>query len=79
MDLFGGDGTKNEEEYCNLGIKTAANAHVREIFMETVEKDAAELGLSMPEPRQGKRSSYRPFARPEQQVGSTQQASATSG
>ena len=59
VDLFGGDRTKNEEEYSNLGIKTA------------------ELGLSMPEPRKGKRSSYRPFARKEQQASSTRQASAT--
>jgi ring-1,2-phenylacetyl-CoA epoxidase subunit PaaA len=65
VDLFGGDGTKNEEEYCNLGIKTATNAHVREIFIELVERDMAELGLKMPEARRGKKATYGPFVRPE--------------
>lgn len=63
LDLFGGDGTINEQEYCNLGIKTATNAHVREIFIEFVGRDVAELGLTMPDPRHGKRATYRPFAR----------------
>jgi 1,2-phenylacetyl-CoA epoxidase catalytic subunit len=65
VDLFGGDGTKNEMEYCNLGIKTATNAHVREIFLELVERDLGELGLKMPEARHGKKATYRPFVRPE--------------
>jgi 1,2-phenylacetyl-CoA epoxidase catalytic subunit len=65
VDLFGGDGTKNELEYCNLGIKTATNAHVREIFLEFVERDLGELGLRMPEARHGRRAKYRASVRPE--------------
>ena len=65
VDLFGGDETQNEREYFNLGIKTATNAHVREIFIEFVERDVAELALAMPDRRRGKRATYRPFARPE--------------
>ena len=57
--------TKNEQEYCNLGIKTATNAHVREIFIEFVGRDVTELGLNMPDPRHSKKANYQPLARPE--------------
>jgi ring-1,2-phenylacetyl-CoA epoxidase subunit PaaA len=77
VDLFGGDGTKNEQEYCNLGIKTATNAHVREIFIEFVERDVAELGLKMPDPRRGKRAMYRPFVRPERAEAAQESAAPT--
>jgi 1,2-phenylacetyl-CoA epoxidase catalytic subunit len=75
--LFGGDDTKNEQEYCNLGIKTATNAHVREIFIEFVERDVAELGLKMPDPRRGKRATYRPFVRPERAEAAQESAAPT--
>lgn len=58
LDVFGADGSANEARYCELGIKTAANAQVRQIFVETLARDAADLGLRAPEPYRGARLSY---------------------
>ena len=45
VDMFGGDGSPNEEQYCALGIKTAQNSHARQIFMDFVAEDLTDLGL----------------------------------
>lgn len=65
LDCFGADGSPNEERYCELGIKTAQNGHVRQIFIDFVTQDLAELGLRGPDPYQGVRARYHPFPRPE--------------
>ena len=65
VDVFGADGSVNEERYCELGIKTAQNGHVRQIFIDFVEGDLAELGLRAPDLYSGVRARYEPFRRPE--------------
>jgi 1,2-phenylacetyl-CoA epoxidase catalytic subunit len=65
VDVFGRDGSANEERYCALGIKTAQNGHVRQIFVDFVAQDLADLGLRAPDPYQGVRARYTPFPRPE--------------
>jgi 1,2-phenylacetyl-CoA epoxidase catalytic subunit len=65
VDVFGGDGSANEERYCELGIKTAQNGHVRQIFIDFLAQDLADLGLRTPDLYQGIRHRYQPFPRPE--------------
>ncbi|HLH26688.1 MAG TPA: Phenylacetic acid catabolic protein [Chloroflexota bacterium] len=65
VDVFGRDGSPNEERYCALGIKTAQNGHVRQIFIDFVAQDLADLGLRAPDLYQGVRARYAPFPRPE--------------
>jgi 1,2-phenylacetyl-CoA epoxidase catalytic subunit len=65
VDVFGRDGSPNEERYCELGIKTAQNGHVRQIFIDSVADDLTALGLRAPDRYQGARGRYAPFARPE--------------
>ncbi len=65
VDVFGADGSANEERYCELGIKTAQNGHVRQIFSDLIERDLAELGLRAPDLQRGVRAHYEPFRRPE--------------
>jgi 1,2-phenylacetyl-CoA epoxidase catalytic subunit len=65
VDVFGRDGSPNEERYCELGIKTALNGHVRQIFVDFLARDLADLGLRAPDLYQGARARYQPFARPE--------------
>lgn len=59
LDVFGGDDSANEEEYCRFRVKTASNSQVRDIFVDVIARDAAELGLAMPGRTAGKRSRYR--------------------
>ncbi len=59
LDLFGGDDTTNELEYCKAGVKTAANRQVRGIFVDMLGRDMALLGLAMPDAGRGVRASYR--------------------
>ena len=66
VDAFGSDGSTNEERYCELGIKTAQNGHVRQIFIDVMAADLADLGLSEPDLYGGKRGHYAPFRRPEE-------------
>jgi ring-1,2-phenylacetyl-CoA epoxidase subunit PaaA len=65
VDVFGADASPNEERYCQLGIKTAQNAHVRQIFIDFVADDLAALGLRPPALYQGHRARYAHFPRPE--------------
>ena len=65
VDVFGADGSANEERYAELGIKTAQNGHIRQIFIDLLAPDLAELGLRAPDLYQGARASYLPFTRPE--------------
>ncbi|HEX6513820.1 MAG TPA: Phenylacetic acid catabolic protein [Chloroflexota bacterium] len=65
VDVFGADGSANEERYCQLGIKTAQNGHVRQIFIDFMAQDVADVGLRAPDLYRGARAAYRPFARPE--------------
>lgn len=65
LDVFGAPGSANEEAYCRLGIKTAQNAHVRQVFVDFMSADLADLGLTVPDPYRGLRQRYVPFARPE--------------
>ena len=65
VDVFGRDGSANEERYCELGIKTAQNGHVRQIFVDCMAQDFADLGLRAPDLYQGVRARYAPFVRPE--------------
>ena len=65
VDVFGRDGSPNEERYCDLGIKTAQNGHVRQIFVDFLARDLADLGLRTPDLYQGVRARYQPFPRPE--------------
>ncbi len=65
VDVFGRDGSPNEERYCELGIKTAQNGHVRQIFVDFLAQDLADLGLRAPDLYQGVRHRYQPFPRPE--------------
>jgi 1,2-phenylacetyl-CoA epoxidase catalytic subunit len=65
VDVFGRDGSPNEERYCELAVKTAQNGHVRQVFIDCVERDLADLGLRAPDLYQGVRARYAPFARPE--------------
>jgi 1,2-phenylacetyl-CoA epoxidase catalytic subunit len=65
VDVFGADGTDNEARYCELGIKTAQNAHLRQIFVDFMAQEIADLGLRAPDLYQGARRRYQPFARPE--------------
>jgi 1,2-phenylacetyl-CoA epoxidase catalytic subunit len=67
VDVFGGDGSANEERYCELGIKTALNGHVRQIFIDALAVDMNELGLGGLDFYQGRRARYAQFARPERQ------------
>jgi 1,2-phenylacetyl-CoA epoxidase catalytic subunit len=71
VDVFGAEGSANEERYCELGIKTAQNAHLRQIFVDFIAQDLAELGLKAPDLYQGARASYLPFARPEKAAAAT--------
>ncbi|GEM_PF-1115730 len=65
VDVFGAPGSTNEERWCELGIKTARNGHVRQIFIDLVQQDVAALGLRMPDPYRGVRGGYTAFPRPE--------------
>jgi 1,2-phenylacetyl-CoA epoxidase catalytic subunit len=65
VDAFGGDGSPNEQRYCELGIKTAQNGHARQIFIDVVQQDLRELGLRAPDLYRGMRASYPHFRRPE--------------
>ena len=65
VDVFGADGSTNEARYCELGIKTAQNGHIRQIFIDFVAADIQALGLQAPDLYQGMRTRYTPFARPE--------------
>jgi 1,2-phenylacetyl-CoA epoxidase catalytic subunit len=65
VDVFGQPGSPNEERYCELGIKTALNGHVRQVFIDGVERELADLGLRAPDVYQGVRARYTRFARPE--------------
>lgn len=60
LDVFGADDSANEARYCSDGIKTAANRQVRRIFVDLFGRDAAALGLAMPDPARGKRVTYTP-------------------
>jgi 1,2-phenylacetyl-CoA epoxidase catalytic subunit len=64
LDAFGGDDTANEAAYCAAGLKTAANGHVREIFVDLLRRDLEGLKLPLPSARRGRRHNYAPFARP---------------
>ena len=64
VDVFGSDGSSNEERYCELGVKAAQNGHVRQIFIDVIAADLAELGLSGPNLYAGRRAQYAPFKRP---------------
>ena len=59
LDAFGGDDTPSEETYCNSGVKTAANSHVRRIFVDVMGRDLAGLGLKLPDPTRGVRGTYK--------------------
>lgn len=59
LDVFGGDGTANEERYCRTGVKTAANRQVRSIFVDLLRRDLSQLELSMPDPGRGVRRTYK--------------------
>ena len=59
LDVFGSDESANEARYCGTGIKTAANRQVRRIFVDLFARDAAALGLAMPDPSRGKRATYK--------------------
>ena len=63
LDAFGADGSANEERYCVLGIKTAQNAQVRQIFVDQVGADLKALGLNGLEPYRGVRARYSGFLR----------------
>jgi 1,2-phenylacetyl-CoA epoxidase catalytic subunit len=64
LDAFGGDDTPNEAAYCQAGLKTAANSHVRQIFIDLLDRDAQALGLALPTSRRGRRHNYPTFLRP---------------
>ncbi len=59
LDVFGGDGTTNEELYCRTGVKTAANRQIRGIFVDLIGRDLSQLELSMPDPARGVRRTYK--------------------
>lgn len=59
LDVFGGDDSANEARYCESGIKTASNRQVRAIFVDLLGRDAAALGLALPDPARGQRARYR--------------------
>jgi 1,2-phenylacetyl-CoA epoxidase catalytic subunit len=59
LDAFGGDDTQSEETYCNSGVKTAANSHVRRIFVDVMGRDLAGLGVNVPDPTRGVRATYK--------------------
>jgi 1,2-phenylacetyl-CoA epoxidase catalytic subunit len=59
LDVFGGDGTANEELYCRTGVKTAANRQIRGIFVDLIGRDLSQLELSMPDPARGVRGTYK--------------------
>jgi len=70
VDIFGAESSANEERYCALGIKTAQNAHIRQIFVDFIAQDLADLGLRAPNLHQGARARYSPFVRPEKAASS---------
>jgi len=47
---FGQAGSANEQRDLRLGIKTYGNDVVRQVFLEWVAQDVAELGMTMPAP-----------------------------
>lgn len=49
LRVFGADGSANEADYCNAGIKTASNRQIRGIFVDLLGRDADALGLALPE------------------------------
>lgn len=59
LDVFGGDGGANEDEYCQLRIKTATNSQIRNIFADVLGRDAEALGLKLPDRTAGKRGRYK--------------------
>ncbi|MFI5266550.1 MAG: Phenylacetic acid catabolic protein [Chloroflexota bacterium] len=61
VDVFGAGGSANERRYCELGIKTAQNAHLRQIFVDFMAQDMADLGLRAPDPYQGARGGYQSY------------------
>jgi len=65
VDAFGADGSDNEERYCEMGIKTALNGHIRQIFIDTLAVDIGDLGLGSLDVLRGHRASYERFERPE--------------
>jgi hypothetical protein len=42
----------------SASLKTAANGHVREIFIDLLQCDAEPLGLDLPASRHGRRCDY---------------------
>jgi 1,2-phenylacetyl-CoA epoxidase catalytic subunit len=58
LDVFGADGSANEAAYFKAGLKTASNAEVRRVFVETIAEDLARIGLSLPDATRGTRASY---------------------
>ncbi|MFN0000856.1 MAG: hypothetical protein ACKVP1_18340 [Burkholderiaceae bacterium] len=55
LRAFGAGGSANEAAYCNAGIKMAANDQVRRIFVDLLGRDAAKLGLSVPDHEHSRR------------------------
>lgn len=45
---FGTDGSANEAAYLRLGLKTRPNAMCRQLFLDLVNEEFAELGLRVP-------------------------------
>jgi 1,2-phenylacetyl-CoA epoxidase catalytic subunit len=60
LDVFGADGSANEDRYCELGIKRAQNAHVRQIFADVARISLGQVGLQIANPYQGARARYEP-------------------
>ena len=48
MRSFGADGSANEAAYLRLGLKTRSNQMCRRLFLDRIEPDVKQLGLTAP-------------------------------
>lgn len=48
IQSFGTDGSANEAAYLKLGLKSRPNAMCRQLFLDLIEEDFKELGLTVP-------------------------------
>ena len=63
LDVFGAEGSANEEAYCRLGVKSSQNIQVRQVFVDFIGRDLADVGLRAPDLWQGARGRYQGFTR----------------
>jgi 1,2-phenylacetyl-CoA epoxidase catalytic subunit len=55
LDMFGRSDSENSLRYIELGLKKWGNEELRQMYSAEVRRDAAELGLEVPDEKKGRR------------------------